>query len=154
MNVRDAMTEDVLIVTPQTTIKSAAELMRRRNVGLLPVAEGNRPVGVLTDRDIVVRACAHGKDPGNTLVGEIMTSTVVDCTETESLENASLLMGRHRIRRLVVTSDAGHIVGVLSLGDLSARAKNPLLAIDVVREVSAVPAKRRRSARRGTGTGG
>jgi len=141
MIVKEAMTRDVVTVTPQTTVESAASQMKRRNVGILPVTEGQRAVGMLTDRDIVLRSSAEGMDPRSTVVKEIMTPRVIDCMETESVEEAGRIMEKNRVRRVVVTNQAGAVVGMISLADLAKKVRNPVLTNDVVRGISTVQPK-------------
>ncbi len=142
MIVRDVMTQDVVIATSLTTVQSAAVQMKRRKVGFLPVTEGQHAVGVLTDRDVVVRACAQGKDPRDTVVKEIMTRNVIDCLETQTVEEAGILMEKNHVHRIVVTNHANNIVGVISLDDLAKKVRNPTLSNDVLRHVSTVQPKK------------
>ena len=138
MTVDDAMTRDVLAVAPETTVQSVAAQMKSRNVGIVPVTENNRVVGVLTDRDIALRACGEGLDPGSTTVREIMTWKVVDCLGTQTLQEAADLMEGNHIRRIIVTNEDQELTGVLSLDDLAKKVRNPILTNEVIREVSTV----------------
>src|SRR6202035_1409815 len=92
MLVRDAMTRDVQIATPEQTIVEAAKMMAEQDIGCLPVGDQNRLVGMLTDRDIVVRALAQGRD-GQSLVGEVMTRSVKYCFEDEDMDEVLVNMG-------------------------------------------------------------
>jgi CBS domain-containing protein len=130
--VRDVMTPDPRSVAPDTTLQEAARLMREADTGLLPVLEGDAIRGVITDRDMVLRAAAEGLDPASGRVADAMT-TDVDCVhpDTDMIEAIRHMEGR-RIRRLLVC-EGGRLVGVLSLGDLaeceSSAAKEVLVEI-------------------------
>jgi CBS domain-containing protein/nucleotide-binding universal stress UspA family protein len=116
--VRDVMTPDPRCATPDTTLQEAARLMREADTGLLPVLEGDAVRGVITDRDLVVRATAQGVDPATGRVGDFMTVEVdLVHPDTDMIEAIRHMEGR-RIRRLLVC-DRGRLVGVLSLGDLA-----------------------------------
>jgi CBS domain-containing protein len=113
------MTPDVEWVTPTTTLKDAADRMRTLNVGPLPVCEGDRLVGIITDRDIVVRAVAMGMDPNSTYVSQAMTPHVETCFMDEDLQVALMKMREEQIRRILVVDRDGKLCGILSLGDVA-----------------------------------
>jgi CBS domain-containing protein len=138
MLVKDAMTANVVNATPRMTVQQAAAAMKERDVGILPVMESRRALGVITDRDIALRCCAEGRDPGSTTVAEIMTREVIDCRETRTLQDAGDLMEKNHVRRVLVTNDSDDVVGVLSLDDLAKRVRNPILTNEVIREVSTI----------------
>lgn len=117
--VKDVMTADVEVVQPQDTLVEAAEKMRALNVGPLPVCDGDRLVGLITDRDIVVRAVAMGHDVRATTVSEAMTDDLTYCFEDDPVEKAEQLMKEHQIRRVLVLNASKRLVGILSLGDLA-----------------------------------
>jgi CBS domain-containing protein len=117
MQVKDAMTPHVDSVAPDTPVDVAARRMRDENVGCLPVAEGDRLVGMVTDRDLVVRALAEGR--GRRTVGEVMSSAVLCCHADQPVKEAARLMEEHQVRRLVVLDREDRPVGVVSLHDLS-----------------------------------
>ena len=119
MRVSEAMTRDVRIVRPDQSIREAAGLMADLDAGAIPVGENDRLVGMLTDRDIAVRAVAQGKGP-DTPVREAMTSEVKYCFEDEDCAAVAQNMGDLQIRRLPVVNRDKRLVGILSLGDLSA----------------------------------
>ena len=123
MQVRDAMTRDVRLASPHQTIAEAAKMMAEADIGCLPVGDDNRIVGMLTDRDIVVRALAQGRD-GQSLVGDVMTKSVKYCFEDEDMDEVLSNMGEVKIRRVPVVDRDKHLVGVLSLGD-AARNHSP-----------------------------
>jgi CBS domain-containing protein len=119
MRVSDAMAKDVRTVTTDEGVAAAARAMRDADTGFLPVVEGGSPVGVVTDRDLVVRFLAEGGgDAEASLVGEVMTREVTTVGAGDDMEAAAALMRDRRVRRLVVTDDDGAVVGVLSHGDL------------------------------------
>jgi CBS domain-containing protein len=118
MKVREAMTRDVRLVKPDQTIREAAQLMAELDIGALPVEENDRLVGMITDRDIAVRAVAEGGGP-DTSIGQVMTREVRYCFEDQSIDEVTQNMGELRIRRLPVLSREKRLVGILSLGDLA-----------------------------------
>ena len=120
MKLNEIMTKEVEIVHSDDTLKEAAQKMRVRDVGFLPVCEGDEFVGVVTDRDIVVRTTAEGIDPDTVIGRQVMTSPVVYCFDDQDVREAAKLMEEHQIRRIVVVSrDDKRIVGVVSLGDIA-----------------------------------
>jgi CBS domain-containing protein len=136
MQVFEAMTPDVISVPPDTTLKDAALAMRILDVGPLPVVEAGHMVGVITDRDITVRATASGLDPRTTPVRDVMTATVVACREDDDLQSAVRLMQAAQLRRLMVVDGTGHLVGIVSLGDLALQACDDRLAGETLERVS------------------
>jgi CBS domain-containing protein len=133
MKIKDVMTRDVESVDPMASLEEAAQLMSDADVGSVPVVDEGRVVGVLTDRDIVVRAAAAGLDLSEARAGDIMTPEVVHCHEEDDARDAADLMEEHQIRRIIVTDGDGGLAGIVSLGDLAARMDE---AGDVLREVS------------------
>lgn len=118
MKVSEVMTPEVHVATPASTLREAAALMADLDLGALPVGENDRLVGMLTDRDIVVRAIALGKGP-DTPVREAMTSEVKYCFDDEDCEHVARNLGEQQIRRLPVVNRDKRLVGILSLGDLA-----------------------------------
>src|SRR5689334_11864391 len=102
MLVKEVMTHNAEVVTPDDTLEQAAKKMGELNIGPLPVCEGNRVVGILTDRDITVRATAAGCDPKTTLVSEAMSHDVICCHEDQDVSEAAAIMKEKQIRRLLV----------------------------------------------------
>lgn len=119
MRVADVMTKGVAVIAPDASLREAARKMDELNVGALPVVDGQRLVGVITDRDITVRATAAGEAPQTTRVDEIMTEEVRWCTPEEPVEAVLEAMGALQVRRMPVLDGAGSLVGILSLGDLA-----------------------------------
>lgn len=116
---REVMTGDVVSVTPEMTLRQAAEAMRTRDTGFLPVCDSGRVVGTVTDRDLVIRGLADAADPDVTRIAEVMTLEVETCGLDTTLEEAARRMEHAQIRRLIVLNDAHELEGVVSLGDLS-----------------------------------
>lgn len=121
MKVSDAMTAEVQLCTPQDTLRDAAEAMMALNVGLLPVTNGDRLVGMITDRDIATRGVAMGLGP-DSLVGDVMTEDVKYCFDDQDLDEVTQNMGEIQVRRLPVVNRDKRLVGIIALGDI-ARAR-------------------------------
>jgi len=136
VQVFQAMTPDVMCVPPDATLMEAACLMRSLDVGPLPVCEGDRLLGMVTDRDITVRATAEGCDPRATQVSDVMTTKVVCCRESDDVRKAARLMQTAQLRRLLVVNDAGRLVGIVSLGDLALQTGDEKLAGETLERVS------------------
>lgn len=124
MKIRDVMTEVVDLVDPETKITDAARKMRDNDVGALPVGDGDHLVGLLTDRDIVVRAIAESKDPGSYTVRETMSERIFYCFDDQTAGEVAANMGEIQIRRLPVVDRDKRLVGIVSLGDLSTGGAN------------------------------
>jgi CBS domain-containing protein len=124
MKVKEVMTRKVEVVQPNDSLQSAAQKMRDRDIGFLPVYEGDELIGVVTDRDIAIRAIANGTNP-NAIVGrEMVTSPVVYCFDDQDVEEAARVMRENQIRRLIVLDRKNNQpVGVISLGDLAGTVK-------------------------------
>ena len=120
MNIRDVMTPNPRTVTPNDSIQNAARIMRDEDTGAVPVVENGRAVGIVTDRDIVVRAVAEDGQL-NRPVREIFTGGVVSATPDMSTREASELMSEHQVRRLPVVDDDDRLVGIVSIGDLAVK---------------------------------
>ena len=122
MKVREVMTAGAQCITPDQTLQEAARMMKNLDVGPLPVCDNDRLVGILTDRDITVRATAEGQDPKRTRVADILTPDVVFCFDDQDVHDAARLMQENQIRRLVVLNRDKRLVGIVSLGDLAVDA--------------------------------
>src|SRR5262249_3157518 len=123
-------------VSPDDTLQRAAEKMRELDVGSLPVVRASQLIGVVTDRDITVRATARGDDPMVTKVSEAMTADVVSCREHDTVEEAARLMQEHQIRRLFVLNENDDLVGVTSLRELATATGNQQLAGKTLERIS------------------
>lgn len=121
---KEVMTNELCIVEPDATLQTAAKKMKAHDVGVLPVisSEG-RAVGMITDRDIAVRAVAEGHDPNLVSVKDVMSNDVEFCYEDDNIEQVARLMGEKKLHRIMVVNRGSNgIRGILSLGDLSARS--------------------------------
>lgn len=136
MQLRDVMTRNVEITQPDATVQEAAVKMRALNVGALPVCDGDRLVGFLTDRDITVRATADGRNPANTTIGEVMTPDIAYCFDDQKIGEAACVMAEKQIRRMPVRDRNKRLVGIVSLGSLAVHTKDDKLAGDVLKQVS------------------
>ncbi len=136
MQLKDVMTRDVEVVHPNATLEEAAAKMDSLDIGPLPVCDGNRLVGMVTDRDITVRATAAGKDPRTTQVRDVMTDNVVYCFDDDDTNEAARLMEEQQIRRLVVLDRDKRLVGIVSLGDLAVATQDDQLSGEVLERIS------------------
>jgi len=136
MRIKDIMTPDVECVSPDDTLQDAAAKMKSLDVGPLPVCERNRVVGILTDRDITVRAVSEGLDPKSTRVGRVMSRVVIYCFEDEDVEDAARLMQERQVRRILVLNHDQQLSGIVSLGDLAMEAEDPHRIGRVLQDVS------------------
>ena len=121
MRIRDVMSRDVKLASPNDTVQHAAEMMAELDAGSIPVGEDDRIVGILTDRDIALRAVARGKAPDQCRVRDIMSAEVKYVYEDESVDDLARNMGELQIRRLPVLNRDKRLVGIVSLGDLVSR---------------------------------
>lgn len=120
MKLSEIMTRDVVIMQPDDSLQSAAKRMRDRNIGFLPVCDGEELIGVISDRDITIRALADGMDVNIMLGRDLMTAPAIYCFDDQDVSEAAKVMEENQIRRLVVLSrDDKRLVGVISLGDLA-----------------------------------
>lgn len=118
MKVSEVMTAQVVTAKPKTSIKEIARMMSEIDSGVIPIAEDGKVLGLVTDRDIVVRVVADG-GALDAPVSDIMTDDVQSCGADDNLADATAKMGAHQVRRLVVYNDAGRLAGILSLGDVA-----------------------------------
>jgi CBS domain-containing protein len=134
-SIRDTMTSDPRTVGPSAPVAEAARAMKEENVGAIPITEGDRLVGMVTDRDIAVRVVAEGKDPQSATVGEIASRELVTVDPDQSLDEAARLMARHQVRRVPVVEEDGRLVGILAQGDV-AQLGDDALTGEVVERIS------------------
>ena len=134
MKVREIMTRDVKIVSPTDDLQSAAQLMEKNDFGMVPVGENDRLVGMLSDRDITIRAVARGLAPDRAKVREVMTTDVKYVYDDESVDDVSRNMSSLQVRRLPVLNREKRLVGIVSLGDLALKEPEP--AGDALRSIS------------------
>jgi CBS domain-containing protein len=136
--VREHMTERPRCVTPETPVSEAAELMASEDVGSLPILDGDKLAGVVTDRDIVVRAVAKKKDPQGMPVRDVATRDLVTVRPDEDLSEALKLMASNQVRRLPVVDEDNRLVGVLAQADVAMAAKEKAVG-EMVEEISQGP---------------
>ena len=120
MKLSEIMTSEVEIIHPEDTLQTAAQKMRDRDIGFLPVCDDDRLIGVLSDRDVIVRALADGMDPQTMIGRDLVTSPAIYCFDDQTVDEAAKLMHDNQIRRLVILRRGDkRMVGVVSLGDLA-----------------------------------
>ena len=137
MQVKQVMTPNVECTQPTATLSDAARKMRDFDIGPLPVcSDDDRLAGMITDRDITVRAVADGLDPRTTMVRDVMTPTIIYCYEDQDVSDAAHMMEQNQIRRLVVLNRDKRLVGILSLGDVAVDAGDEQLAGHTLEAVS------------------
>jgi len=135
--IADVMSRDAISVTPDDTIQRAAELMDDLDIGALPVTEGNRLIGMITDRDITIRATAAGLGPEETLVTEVMSEDVCHCYEDQSIDEVMQDMRDIQVRRVPVVSREDHtLIGIVSLADLANSEAEDEETAETLREIS------------------
>ncbi len=135
MKVKDVMHTGATWIDPDAQISEVAERMRREDVGAIPVGEHDRLIGMITDRDIALRGLSGKLDPLQMTARDVMSEPIVFCNANEDLEDAVHIMERQQIRRLPVIDEHRRMVGMLSLGDVAARA-TPSLCAETLRAVS------------------
>jgi CBS domain-containing protein len=135
MNISERMTRTVEIAAPAQTIREAAKLMADLDVGALPVGEDDRLVGMITDRDMVVRALAQGQGP-DTPIRDIMSSEIRYCYEDQPIEDVARNMGDIQVRRLPVLNRDKRLVGIVSLGDIATSNQEPQRSGEALGDVS------------------
>jgi CBS domain-containing protein len=142
MKIQDIMTTNVECVWPDDTLQEAALKMKEMEIGPLPVCDGGRILGMITDRDITIRSVALGCDPRSTMVRDIMTREIIRCYEDEECEEAERLMETRQVRRILVVNRDEQLVGILSLADLAATGSAQRVG-EVLQEVSEPAISRR-----------
>jgi CBS domain-containing protein len=135
MQVREVMTPNVDWVPPDTPVQEAAKRMRDDNVGALPIGENDKLIGMVTDRDIVVRLLSEGRDIGSATVRDAMSDKLLYCFEDEDIESVAGNMGDNHVRRLPVVNSDKRLVGMISLGDI-ARSGAERAAGEALRQAS------------------
>ena len=138
-HVRDVMTPDPRTVSERDSILDAARIMRDSDTGIVPVVEGKKVIGLITDRDIVVRAVADGKDINTVKVNEVMTKQIRSVQEDSPIDEVLGLMSSAEIRRVPVVNKSNEIVGIVSIGDLSTRTNQDNKVGRTVEKISEAP---------------
>lgn len=135
MKVRDIMTQNVISVDEEESVLRASQVMRDANVGSVPVVRGDKMVGIITDRDIVVRNVADGEDVDNVTCKNIMTTDLVTCSPDMDVDEVAALMSKHQVRRIPVVEN-GKVVGMVSLGDLATQRTTQDEAEEALKNIS------------------
>lgn len=133
--IADIMTRDVHTIDGQQTVAEAARLMRQLDVGSLPVCRDGRAVGIVTDRDLVLRVVAESLVPSETAVSLVMSDQLVSCRPDDVAEAVLARMGHEQVRRLPVIDGQGHVVGIVAMADLARRPPTPLDIEPAVRQI-------------------
>ena len=136
MKVSEIMSRNVECVDPDTSIKEIAQKMRLLDVGFVPICEGNRVIGTLTDRDITIRHVADGQNPYRVKARDIMTPNVFYCYADQDVEEVGRYMQEHEVRRVLIFDRGENLVGVVSLGAISKAAGEEWLAGETLREIA------------------
>ena len=136
MKISEIMTAGFETIDSTNSLTEAAKKMKSLDTGILPVQEGTRLIGVVTDRDIVIRALAEERDPNETQVKDVASPNIVYCFEDDSIEDAVKLMEENRVRRLIVCKEDGTPVGIVSLGDLAVRSGQEQLFAEALEQIS------------------
>jgi len=132
---RDVMTRDVQVIAPDATIMEAARHMREGDFGMMPVAENDRMIGAISDRDIAIHAVAEGRD-AHTAVRDVMTSKIVWAYDDEPVERGAEIMSQHQIRRLPVVDRSKRLVGIVALGDIATDGSERAAAANALSGIS------------------
>ncbi|MDI9499358.1 MAG: CBS domain-containing protein [Acetivibrionales bacterium] len=135
MKVKDIMTKNVASVKPDASVSEAADLMQRYNVGSIPVCDDNGVVGIVTDRDIVMRNVTVGSDPRSTPVSSIMTTNVTTVSPDTDVDELGVIMSQKQVRRVPVV-DSNNLVGIVALGDLAVDNRFDTEASEALTEIS------------------
>jgi CBS domain-containing protein len=133
---KQIMTPQVDVISPDATAEDASTKMRDLNIGAIPVCDEEGLIGMLTDRDLVVRVMAQRRDPKAVRVGEAMSTEVSYCFEDDNVEKAAQLMSQKQIRRLPILSKSKQLVGIVSLGDLAVHGTDAKTSGNVLEQVS------------------
>ena len=133
-HIRDVMTPNPTTVSDRDSIRDVARIMKEQDTGVVPVCEGNKIIGLVTDRDIVVRLIADGKDPLNAHVNEVMTKSVRKVHEDATVDDVLSLMSSSEIRRVPVVNKNDELVGIVSIGDISSDTRKAGEALNDISE--------------------
>lgn len=136
MKVRKMMHKGVEWVSPDATVAELAKKMQQFDIGAIPIGENDRLVGIVTDRDIALRALADGRDPAKLTARDVMTKGIIYCRDDEDVDEAARIMESKQVRRLPVIDANKRMVGMITLGDVS-HAASPKIAGEVTKAVSA-----------------
>ena len=138
-HIREVMTSDPVCVSERDSIREVARIMAREDTGVVPVVDGKKIIGMITDRDIVVRLVAEGKDPANARVNEAMTKNVRAVKEDSTVSEVLDVMSRAQVRRVPVVNDRNEIVGIVSMGDIATETNQDGKVGQTVENISQAP---------------
>src|SRR5947209_964098 len=138
-HIRDVMTPNPACVSAKDSIREVARIMAREDTGMVPVVDGKKIIGMITDRDIVVRLVAEGKDPANAHVNEAMTKNVRAVKESSTVNEVLDVMSRAQVRRVPVVNDRDEIVGIVSMGDVAEKTNQDGKVGKTVENISQAP---------------
>ena len=136
---RDVMTKDLVVCTPENTISEVAQLMKTEDIGPVLIVDNEQSktlVGIVTDRDIVLKVIADGRDPKTTRVGEFMSKKLVTCHADDDVETAMKSMAQFQLRRIPVVGENMQLIGIISQADVATRVDAPEETAEVVKEIS------------------
>jgi CBS domain-containing protein len=119
MRISEIMTRDPELIDPNSSIRDAARRMKNEDIGALPIGENDRLIGMVTDRDIAVRAVAEDRDPSSTTVRDVMSERIYYCFEDDDIESAARCMAENRVRRLPILNRDKRLTGIVSLADIA-----------------------------------
>ena len=136
MDVRTVMTRNPVVATGSTYLKEVARMMLDNDVGEIPIVDDGKPVGVVTDRDIVIRLVAYGQDPTQVRAEDCMTSPAITLGQDAELKSCAELMARERVRRIPIVDAQGRVCGIVALADLERRTDTRSMKAEVSRHVS------------------
>jgi len=145
MRVADVMSREVELVSPEATVQEAATAMAEYDVGAVLIGSGESIDGILTDRDIILRAVVDGRNPAELRAKDIMSTTLFTCRENDTLEDAFRIMSERQVRRLPVLDADGRLVGIVTLSDLGRLERDPQQVSETLRKL-AEPHRRRKAA--------
>lgn len=143
--IKDVMSPNFKFMAPDSPVAQVAQQMRDMDCGFMPLAENDKMVGMITDRDITVRAIAEGKDPSNTPAREIMTAKTYYCYDDQDVEEVCNNMGEIQVRRLPAVNRDKRLVGIISMGDLAQSASRPSMG-QTVQQITAQVAQKKQAA--------
>jgi CBS domain-containing protein len=136
---RDVMTEDVVVSTPEDTVGEVAQLMKTEDIGPVLIVDNQQSktlVGIVTDRDLVLKVIAEGRDPQTTRVGDVMSKKLVTCYADDNIETAMKAMAQFQLRRIPVVEENMRLVGIISQADIATKVNAPEETAEVVKEIS------------------
>ena len=136
MQLKKMMTPEVERLPKDASIQEVAQKMKALDVGMIPVYDGDRLVGMVTDRDITLRVVAEGRDAASTPAHMVMTPEVIYCFEDQTVDEAAQVMEQHQIRRLIVLNRHNRLVGIVALGDLATHRRSKKVAGEALSEIS------------------